>query len=79
VASGVLAWGRIGKRRARHKSCGSSPNPTLSRSLGQWFLNCGEFPTGEEWRVGQVGDDGSGKKNYNNTQGIKYTYRVRLH
>jgi len=27
--------------------------------LNQWFLTCGEFPTGGEWRSCQVGNDRS--------------------
>jgi len=27
--------------------------------LEQWFLTCGEFPTGWEWRSCQVGNDRS--------------------
>ena len=28
-------------------------------SLKQWFLTCGEFPTGGEWRSCQAGNDQS--------------------
>jgi len=32
---------------------------TLAHTLDQWFLTCGEFPTGGEWRSYQVGNDRS--------------------
>jgi len=38
---------------------GPLPRSLLSHRLGQWFLTCGEFPTGGEWRSCQVGNDRS--------------------
>ena len=34
----------------------------LKLHLGQWFLTCGEFPTGGEWRSCQVGNDQSDRR-----------------
>jgi len=34
-------------------------NDTFTDSLAQWFLTCGELPTGGEWRSCQVGNDRS--------------------